>query len=916
MQDMKHRSHGSLTKRTLLFCALLGGIPPLAGAPAEPPKTGAAEAPAAKGEAAAPLVEAFQKGPINISAKVTRAQGRTEQTVLPLFQVPVLDYQDKLDLSFGGEAFDHRVTSADWSVIVVFLPRTIAPTDQGVVDYVLKRKDERMVIPSISVPYDSIPMIFLIPDKNARKKVLKDLNDHLEAFRTLCAKIAAISTERAAADKFVEDLDAIDKSLSPAQYDSALQGFLHAYGDELSGDLQGFLSQPSSNLDKCSFLTQEFRNTNVLVPGSTSAQPAAGPVAMTPGGPAASAYVSILFDLAAIVNNLWPGHQFQYLPAVARDFHDTSADLYYSSWIRTTGDVRGAIMCCPGNWEDQQPPAFDFNLPPGESLLNPQALLKVQPKENSRGPFALFGHDWRLLLSGPKGERLPPIPLALSPGKQSFVASPAPILDALRKLGAAQVQARIVGRWGFTSIGEGPQGLPIACDPAWTPTPEETAAFQIGQACTFHLPAAWAGTVERVSFRPAAAGAAPIAAKLTTAKDGSKQAVFAPKADAAGAGTLEISTFGSGKPTRTLPLTLAAATPEVAGIEARLDETSLVVRGKHLNGIQALEIAGRRFLPATPEAADGPSRGFTSADGKPLEGKVGKPLQVFMVTARGRLAEPCASALLAPRPRLEAVELIPGETKNAGLAITAPIPIASTSDPIQVSLITAKGYRFPADPTFRVAFRNADDPTETRTILPAKIRVMGRDEKATFTLNPADLLGGRAAGKLELQVQDDHAGASDWLALPATFLELPVIAAVQAEPAGFRLTGQSLDQIEAVATSPEGPWQKTAITIQGGREVAELAVPLTRSACYLKLFGWSDLALAVQFPPAPAPAKGDPAPVVPAQTPAAAEAGAQASAKIPAPAPKPGPAEAPPKVVVQSPGPAPKPAPAETQPKP
>jgi len=131
-----------------------------------------------------------------------------------------------------------------------------------------------MVVPPIPAPYDSIPMIFLIPDKNGRKKVLKDLNDHLESFRTLCAKISDISSERAAADKFIQDLDAIDKNLSPAQYDNALASFMHAYGDPVSSDLQGFLGTSRSNLDKCQFLTQEFRNTNILVPAPASPVPA------------------------------------------------------------------------------------------------------------------------------------------------------------------------------------------------------------------------------------------------------------------------------------------------------------------------------------------------------------------------------------------------------------------------------------------------------------------------------------------------------------------------------------------------------------------------------------------------------------------------------------------------------------------
>jgi hypothetical protein len=799
-----------------------------------------------------PLVEAFQKGPISLSARVTRANDGAGQSVMPLFQVPVLKFQDRLDLAFSGEAFDQRVTPADWSLVVVFLPRTIAPTEQGVVDFTLKRKDGRMVVPAIPVPYDSIPMIFLIPDKNAKKKVLQDLNDHLEAFRTLCAKIAEISTERAAADKFIQDLDAIDKSLSPAQYDNALQGFLHAYGDGLSGDLQGFLGTPSSNLDKCSFLTEEFRNTNILVPGSTSAAPVAPPVAMTPGERPVSAYVSILFDLAAIVNNLWPGHQFQYLPAVARDFHDSSADLYYSSWIRTTGDVRGALMCCPGNWEDQEPPSFDFQLPAGESLLRKQALLEVRPKEDSRMPFALYGHDWKLLLSGPKGEPLPPIPLAVSPGRKAFVASPAPILEALAQLGATQVKARIVGRWGFTSIAEGAQGLPIGCDPGWTPSPEETAAFQLGKACSFSLPAAWAGTVARVSFLPSSAGARPILAQLTTAKDGSRTAVFTPLPGDAGPGSLTITAIGSGKPALVRPLTLIEAAPEVTGIEARPGETAVVLHGRHLEGVRAVEIGERRFLAAAGDAADAPSRSFRTADGKALEGAVGKAFQLVLVTRMGERVAKIPAVLLAPRPRIEEVQFTRAEAKTTSLAITSSVALASTTESGQVSLLTARGYRFPPDGAFRIALRNPEDPLTIRTILPAKIRVMGRDQKATFMFNPAALLGGMADGKLELQVQDDHAGTGDWIPLPPTFLELPTIGAVQMEAAGFRLTGESLDQIEAVAANPGGPWEKTSISIEEGREVTQSSLPLVGDTCFLKLFGWDDLVLTVKFPALPA----------------------------------------------------------------
>jgi len=883
---------GCPSKLAILALILMGGTLPAPAAPAEPAKASRAEEPAPA------LVEAFQKGPITLSAMVRRSEAGSAPSELPLFQVPVLKFKDELELAFSGEAFDPRVTDADWTLIVVFLPRTIAPTDQGVVDFRLQRKDGRMVVPPIRAPYDSIPMIFLIPDKNGRKKVLKDLNDHLESFRTLCAKISDIATERAAADKFIQDLDAIDKNLSAAQYDNALAGFLHAYGDPVSSDLQGFLGTSRSNLDKCQFLTQEFRNTNLLVPPATATAPVTAQIAVgAGGGRPVSAYVSIIFDLAAIINNLWPGHQFQYLPAVARNFHDSSADLYYSDWIRTTGEVRGALMCCPGRWEEQTAPSFALELPPGESLLRKQALLKVVPKDKDRNPFTLYGHDWKLLVTGPKGDSLPPLPLAASPNRQAFVASTGPLLDALRKLDAPAVKARIVGRWGFTSIAMDPTELPAGCDPAWSPTPAESAAFQVGKACAFNLPGAWAGSVERVTFRPAAKGAAPLTARLADLKDGSRSARFEPKAADAGPGTLEISAFGSDQPAISRPLTLREAPPEAVRLEARLGDAALLLRGRDLQAVRAVAIGPRRFLPVAQEAVDGGTRTFQPEDGKPMEGPIGKALQAELTGLEGKQLALAQVTLLPARPRIGEVQVLPVAGKSAGLAVSAAIPIASTNDPSQVSLVTPKGYQFPPDGAFRAALRNPEEPTEIRVIGAAKIRVMGHNRKAAFTFIPSELLGGRASGKLEVQVQDDHAGSSDWVALPATFLDLPVIGAVQAIATGFQLTGTSLDQIEAVAPSREGPWEKAALTIEDGREVAGFTTPLKGDTCFLQLFGWEDLAVAVKFPHLPAPpAQAPKSAAVPLPPPGGPGEAPDAQPAFPTEAPAPGPGAQPPPV--------------------
>jgi hypothetical protein len=804
------------------------------------------------------LVEAFQKGPIVMSAKVARSQEGGAEALLPLFQVPVLRYQDRLELAFSGEAFDRRVTSADWSLIVVFLPKTVVPTDQGVVDFRLKRKGDLMVVPPIPVPYDSIPMIFLVPDKGGRKKVLTDLTTHLEAFRTLCAKIADLSEERAEADKFLRDLDAIDKNLSPAAYDSAVAGFLHVYGSQVSADLQGFLNRGTSNLDKFQFLTQEFRKTNVLVPQNAAASPVEAQVAVSAGqGKAVSAYVSIVFDLAVIIHNLWPGHQFQYLPALARNFSGFSADLFYSDWVRTTGDLRGALLCCPGKWEDLLPPAFDLELPPGEALLKKQVLLKVRLQDKARPPFALFGHGWKLLVAGPKGETLPPIPLTPSPGRQGFVASAALLQEPLRKLGAVNAKARIVGNWGFTSLASGPLELAVGCDPAWAPAPVEAAAFMAGKACAITLPGTWAACVEKAVFRPASGPA--LTAALEDKPEGVRAAAFKPAPDQGGPGHLDLYEFGSPKAALSVPLALLEPWPETSAVEARQGEPVLLVRGSHLEGIVAVELGERRFLPV--KGAEGAGRGFRTEDGKPMEGTLGTPCQGRLILKDGTRRSLGAVALLGPRPRLGEVQVTVAESKGGALTLASTVPIAPTGAPSQVSLLAEKGYRFPGDRAFQVAFRNAEEPGEVRLVPASRIKVMGNNQKALLAFNPQELLGGRASGKLELQVQDQHAGASDWCPLPATFVDLPTLGSLRSTGGTFLLSGPSLDQIEWIAPAPGGPWAKLAVQLVGGQEVATLPAPSQDGLYGIRLFGWPDLTLVLK---APAPLPPAAAPVEPA----------------------------------------------------
>ncbi|MDE3034074.1 MAG: hypothetical protein KGI56_10450, partial [Acidobacteriota bacterium] len=124
--------HSLVRRLSLAAClCLLAGAPPLQADDTTPPPPKKVD-----------LGDAFQKGPIGLDAEVIRSGPNHKPEHLPLFQVPVLRYEDQLQISLSGEAFDPRVTQADWTLVVVFLPRTVAPTDRGVVELRLKRKGD------------------------------------------------------------------------------------------------------------------------------------------------------------------------------------------------------------------------------------------------------------------------------------------------------------------------------------------------------------------------------------------------------------------------------------------------------------------------------------------------------------------------------------------------------------------------------------------------------------------------------------------------------------------------------------------------------------------------------------------------------------------------------------------------------
>ena len=838
----------------LLVGVLLGSAAPLL---AEDPPT-------QPSPPAQDLGEAFQKGPIALSAQVMRRGPDGKERSLPLFQVPVLRYQDRVAMSLSGEAFDPRVTHADWSLIVVFLPRTVAPTDRGVMELRLKRKGDEMVAASFTAPYDAIPMFFLVPDSGGSRKILTDVSAHLGAFRSICLKLSDLTEQRAHADQFLAGLDSIRKDQSPASYDSAVLNFMKAYNGQVAQDLQVFLAGNGvSNLDKFQFLAETFRQTNLLVPTDGGGSQTVNLQGQSVSGPLrpASAYISIVFDLVQIFQNLWPGHQFQYVPALARDFNGLHAQLWYGDWIHTTGDVRGAIVFSPCRWKDADPPAFSFDLPPGGSLLQPFAPLLIHPEPKSNFPFALFGHRWQLVIEGPKGECLDPLPLLPSQARQAFLISPGPALDVLRKAGVQTVKAHIEGRWGFQAVASSSLDLPVGLDPAWRPTPGERGHFMLGEPCAFRLPAPWAACVGRAVFRPAKGSSSPLDADLTLQPDGSRLATFHPLEGPAGPGTLDLYLSGAETAALSIPITLLPPLPVVDHVEAHQGEAAVLLSGHHL-GEASKCVLGGVILLRGHRNSDGWT--FESAKG-PLPGEAGTDLQGELQLEDGRNLPLKSVQILPPRPQVGAIRVIP-ERATPGLPLVTGQLLVPTSTPVMLSILSDRKGTYPFGHKPRLAIRSVDDPSTVK-LLPSlhpagSLRLLGRGQRIIATFRLSDLFGASAAGHFEIQVLDATAGASAWMPLPALFLDPPIVQRVFRDAEGTHIEGSALETIEAVGVASTGPWTPLVFDFRDGHEQADVPPPDPDGSLFLRLYGWPDLVVRLQgpIPPPPPSPKAGPRP--------------------------------------------------------
>jgi hypothetical protein len=203
---------------------------------------------------------------------------------------------------------------------------------------------------------------------------------------------------------------------------------------------------------------------------------------------------------------------------------------------------------------------------------------------------------------------------------------------------------------------------------------------------------------------------------------------------------------------------------------AHIGDAFVSLGGTGLDAIAGLSLGGNRYAKDPSSTADAACF-LGPALGPPLQAGAAVPAQ--LIASNGSPGEAFDVAIAAARPAFAPLAAAPVGTLHL------------SSDPTQVTLSTVSD-ELPARREVRVRRAGAsvspcdvrDDPNaaviandDTHEDTPSRLSVI---------LRPAQALGDRAYGTLQLQVVDTQTkAASDWINVPGTFVRAPVAVRIE-----------------------------------------------------------------------------------------------------------------------------------------
>jgi hypothetical protein len=584
------------------------------------------------------------------------------------------------------------------------------------------------------------------------------------AFVRAVQDLQQASLQRSRLDKY---LAAVEKIAANDPNDLRKQAPLLAKSLKIKLDPECF-EKPTDQQAEC--LTQNSSNL-VLDDGSTQSMVSeliSGPnsdligqlsATRMAGGGAYSPYVGAVVDMVKIFSNLHTA-RYQYIPAI-------------SIW---QGEHLGLKLNNPPSFHDPKSvivvglPLIGPSHPPALIAAEPEKVHCLQdsgfvlPVEGAPLVFSTsFGRNLQIQMKDPAGKIIE-LQVAGDAGKGGLILNGEKTLPP----GLAG-RAKLKGVWGFDNF-EGPAfQLLSASEPSnWKLLPEDEGKLLAGQANTVHLLSQEAGCSEKITlaaepskaltWKAAKAGELEIQLPLENAKPGEIE--------------LKIKEFGIPQADS---VNLRAYSNEVklAGFNYHSGDTTLDLKGAHLEQLASLKLAGVRFQPG--DVTSSSAEVTLQAQGDVSTLKPASAETAKAVLRDGRTLD-VKGEIEPPRPRVILLDKqVTGGSAGDPLVI---LKLGDANDlPINGTLtfFIKDGGKFNRAMKLEVA--TVDESASTELGFSDGTLVLQDATTARAEFVPAKLFGPSVFGELRFRVVDAKEGKGDWQPL-AQLVRLPKITRI------------------------------------------------------------------------------------------------------------------------------------------
>lgn len=535
------------------------------------------------------------------------------------------------------------------------------------------------------------------------------------------------------------------------------------------------------------------------------------------GGGLYSPYVGAVVDMVKIFGNLRTA-KYQYIPAISV-WQGEHLELKLNN-PPSFRDPKSVIVVGLPRIGPSHPPVLIATEPEKIHCLQDSGF--VLSVEGAPLTFSTsYGRNLQLEMKGPAGK---PVELQVA----GDAAKGGLVLNGMKTLPPGLTgQAKLRGAWGFDSF-DGPAfQLLSASEPSdWKLRPEDEGKLLAGQSSTVHLLSPEAGCSEKITL-----AAEPSKALTWKADKAGELEVQIPLENTKpGEVELKIKEFGIPQ-ADSVNLRAYSGDVKLAAFTYHTGDTTLDLKGAHLEQLASLKLAGVRFQPG--DASSSSAEVTLQAQGDVSTLKPASTETAKAVLRDGRTVD-VKGEIQPPRPRVTLLN-----KQVTGGSVGDPLVVLKLGDandlPVNGTLTFFVKDEGKFNRAMKLEVATADESASAELGFSDGALVLQDATTARAEFVPSKLFGPSVFGELRFRVVDAKEGKGDWQPL-AQLVRLPKITRVVCPEdlaKTCRLEGADLFLIDSLSSDEKFT---TPIAVKEGFAVNSIDVPRPNGALlYMKL---------------------------------------------------------------------------------